>query len=205
MHVDTCKEFYVRLTMIYYKKKEVARSRVRGVDIEFDSERLASILGIPGNNSICEYIKEVWEEYKYTKPLEITRKFANDETIMKPRRVRSVEMKPFQRFIHFLVMKNVVPWFGKRDTTSYMDLIYMDHIVSRRLVKVPRVMMRHMNYVISVKDHELLYADWMTMIFEVFGVPLVDKLDSREMSLVSIVFCVSDYIWIYSGYGPLKM
>ncbi|GAB2275313.1 hypothetical protein Dimus_010074 [Dionaea muscipula] len=169
------KEFYARLTMTHYKKKEVARSSVRGVDIAFGSERLTSILSIPGNNGICEYIKEVWEESKYTKPLEITRKFANDNTIIEARRVRSIEIKSFQRFIHFLVMKNVVPQFGKRDTTSYMDLIYMDHIVSRRLVNLPRVMMRHMSYVISVKNHELPYRDWMTMIFEAFDVPLVDK------------------------------
>ncbi|GAB2266509.1 hypothetical protein Dimus_001513 [Dionaea muscipula] len=114
--------------------------------------RLASILGIPGNNDISEYIKEVWEESKYTKPLEITRKFANDNTIMEERRVGSIEMKPLQRLIHFLVMKNVVPRFGKRDTTSYMD-----HITFRGLVNLPRVMMRHMSYVISVK--ELPYGD----------------------------------------------
>ncbi|GAB2296252.1 hypothetical protein Dimus_030379, partial [Dionaea muscipula] len=70
---------------------------------------------------------------------------------------------------------NVVPRFGKRDTTSYMDLIYMDHLIVRRLVNLPRVIMRHMSYVISVKDHQLSYSDWMTMIFEEFGVPLVDK------------------------------
>ncbi|GAB2280950.1 hypothetical protein Dimus_015567, partial [Dionaea muscipula] len=52
------KEFYVRLTMSHYKQKEVARSSVRGVDIEFNSEKLASILGFPRNNGICEYIKE---------------------------------------------------------------------------------------------------------------------------------------------------
>ncbi|GAB2271611.1 hypothetical protein Dimus_006442 [Dionaea muscipula] len=45
--------------MIHYKRKEVAQLSIRGVDIEFNSERLASILGIPGNNDICEYIKEV--------------------------------------------------------------------------------------------------------------------------------------------------
>ncbi|GAB2294833.1 hypothetical protein Dimus_029026 [Dionaea muscipula] len=156
-------------------QKERGCSITRGVDIEFDNFRLASILGVPGHNGICEYIEDVWEESKYTKPLEITRKFANDNTITEARRVRSIEIKPFQRFIHFLVMKNVVPRFGKRDTTSYMDLIYMDHIVSRRLVNLPRVMMRHMSYVISVKDHELPYGDWMTMVFEAFGVPLVDK------------------------------
>ncbi|GAB2276479.1 hypothetical protein Dimus_011202 [Dionaea muscipula] len=37
---------------------------------------------------ICEYIEEVWEESRYTKPLEITRRFANDATIMKAGRVR---------------------------------------------------------------------------------------------------------------------
>ncbi|GAB2269115.1 hypothetical protein Dimus_004044, partial [Dionaea muscipula] len=137
--------------------------------------KLASILGIPGNNGICEYIKDVWEESKYTKPLEIIRRFANDETLTAARRVKSGEMKPFQRFIHFLVMKNVVPRFGKRDTSSFMDLTYMDHLMARRLVNLPRVMMRHMSYVISMKDHELPYGDLLIMVFGEFGVPLVDK------------------------------
>ncbi|GAB2285930.1 hypothetical protein Dimus_020361 [Dionaea muscipula] len=119
--------------------------------------------------------KEVWEESKYIKPLEITRKFANDEMITAARRVKSTEMKPFQRFVHFVVMKNVVPRFGKRDTTSFMDLTYMDHLSMRRLVNLPRVMMIHMSYVISVKDHELPYGDWLTMVFKAFNVPLVDK------------------------------
>ncbi|GAB2296314.1 hypothetical protein Dimus_030439, partial [Dionaea muscipula] len=71
---------------------------------------------------ICEYIEEVWEESRYTKPLEITRRFANDATIMKAGRVRSVEMKPSRRFIHFTVMKNVIPRFGKRDTSKLLGL-----------------------------------------------------------------------------------
>ncbi|GAB2297962.1 hypothetical protein Dimus_032045 [Dionaea muscipula] len=58
MHIDAVKEFYARLTLVHYKKKDVARSRVRGVDIEFDYMRLASITGVPGNNGICEYMKE---------------------------------------------------------------------------------------------------------------------------------------------------
>ncbi|GAB2280520.1 hypothetical protein Dimus_015146 [Dionaea muscipula] len=163
------------MIVTHLKKKDVVKSKVRGVDLEFDHEKLATILGVPGKNEICEYIKEVWEESKYTKPLEITRRFANDDTIVKARRVKSVEMKPSQRFIHFLVMKNVIPRFGKRDTTSFMDLGYMDHLTARRLVNLPRVMMRHMSYVISIKDHELQYGDWLTMVFEAFGVPLVDK------------------------------
>ncbi|GAB2283593.1 hypothetical protein Dimus_018100 [Dionaea muscipula] len=84
------------MTVTHLKKRDVVKSKVRGVDLEFDHEKLATILGVPGKNGICEYIKEVWEESKYTKPLEITRRFANDDTIMKARRVKSVEMKPSQ-------------------------------------------------------------------------------------------------------------
>ncbi|GAB2296208.1 hypothetical protein Dimus_030336 [Dionaea muscipula] len=143
MHTIARKEFYANLTVYIYKKKEIAKSRIKGVKIKFDSMKLASILDVPGHTGISEYIKEVWEESKYIKPLEITRKFANNNLINVARRVQSTEMKPFQRFVHFVVMKNVVPRFGKRDITSLMDLTYMDHL--------------------------------LTMIFEEFRVPLVDK------------------------------
>ncbi|GAB2268959.1 hypothetical protein Dimus_003894 [Dionaea muscipula] len=65
------------MTVIHLKKKDVVKSKVRGVEVEFDHEKLATILGIPGNNGICEYVKEVWEESKYIKPLEITRRGEN--------------------------------------------------------------------------------------------------------------------------------
>ncbi|GAB2268675.1 hypothetical protein Dimus_003626 [Dionaea muscipula] len=87
--MDAVKEFYAWMTVIHLKKKDVVKISVKGVAIEFDHLKLASILGIPGNNGICEYIKDVWEEYKYTKPLEITRSFANNETLTAARRVKS--------------------------------------------------------------------------------------------------------------------
>ncbi|GAB2276501.1 hypothetical protein Dimus_011223 [Dionaea muscipula] len=40
------------MSMIHSKKKDIVKSKVRGVDIEFDHEKLATILGIPGNNGI---------------------------------------------------------------------------------------------------------------------------------------------------------
>ncbi|GAB2288910.1 hypothetical protein Dimus_023215 [Dionaea muscipula] len=81
------------MTVIHLKKKDVVKSSVKGVKIEFDHLNLASILGIPSDNGMREYIKDVWEESKYTKPLEITRRFANDETLMAARRVKSVDKK----------------------------------------------------------------------------------------------------------------
>ncbi|GAB2302080.1 hypothetical protein Dimus_036101 [Dionaea muscipula] len=69
------------MTVIHLKKKDVVKSKVRGVEVEFDHEKLATILGIHRNNGIREYVKDVWEESKYIKPLEITRRFANNETL----------------------------------------------------------------------------------------------------------------------------
>ncbi|GAB2299462.1 hypothetical protein Dimus_033530 [Dionaea muscipula] len=116
------------MKVTHLRKKDVIKSSVKGIDIEFDHERLATILGVHSENGMREYIKE-----------------------------------------------NVIPRFGKRDTSSFMDLTYMDHLMTRRLVNLPRVMMRHMSYVISMKDHELPYGDWLTLVFEAFGVPLVIK------------------------------
>ncbi|GAB2278667.1 hypothetical protein Dimus_013343 [Dionaea muscipula] len=108
VNVDAVKEFYAKMTVIHLKKKDVVKSSVKGISIEFDHERLAAILDVPGRTGICEYIKEVWEESRYTKPLDITRRVANDETI-------------------------------------------------------------------TAADHELPYGDWLTLVFEAFGVPLVIK------------------------------
>ncbi|GAB2298962.1 hypothetical protein Dimus_033038, partial [Dionaea muscipula] len=132
VHIDAVKEFYTKMSVIHLKKKDVVKSSVKGVVMEFDHEKLTAILGVPGTNGIS-------------------------------RRVKSGELKHFQRFVHFLMMKNVVPRFGKRDTSSFLDLTYMDHLMSRRLVNMPRVMIRHRSHMISMKDHGLPYGDWLTM------------------------------------------
>ncbi|GAB2293222.1 hypothetical protein Dimus_027430 [Dionaea muscipula] len=126
--VDAVKEFYAKMIVIHLKKKDVVKSSVKGVTIEFDHDKLASILGVPGKNGICEYIKDVWEESKYTKPLEITRRFANDETLMAARRVKSgEEPKRYDYFEEtFLTMckltrENGVWWVGTRENRRRDD------------------------------------------------------------------------------------
>ncbi|GAB2302178.1 hypothetical protein Dimus_036195 [Dionaea muscipula] len=121
------------MTVRLSNKKDVATTRVRGVNIELDCMTLASILKIPENFGLSDYVKDVWEEAKYCKPLEITRKFANDNTLIEASRVKSIEMRPFQRLLHIFVMKNLVPRFGKRDLTSFMDLAYMEELITRIL------------------------------------------------------------------------
>ncbi|GAB2290492.1 hypothetical protein Dimus_024769, partial [Dionaea muscipula] len=39
VHVDAVKEFYAKMTRIHLKKKDVVKSSVKGISIEFDHER----------------------------------------------------------------------------------------------------------------------------------------------------------------------
>ncbi|GAB2270159.1 hypothetical protein Dimus_005066 [Dionaea muscipula] len=75
---------WVSNVMEVIKRREMGESvqkKRAGVAIEFDQLKSASTLSIPRNNGIYEYIKDVWEESEYTKPFELTRRFANDETL----------------------------------------------------------------------------------------------------------------------------
>ncbi|GAB2294415.1 hypothetical protein Dimus_028623 [Dionaea muscipula] len=111
------------MTVIHLKKKDIVKSEVRGVDLEFDNEKLATILGVHGKNGICEYIEEVWEESEYTKPLEITGRFANDATDHEGRKSAIDRDETFSKGLFiFTVMKNVIPRFGKRDTSKLLGL-----------------------------------------------------------------------------------
>ncbi|GAB2276062.1 hypothetical protein Dimus_010803 [Dionaea muscipula] len=138
--IDAVKEFYVKMTVIHLKKKDVVKSSMKGVAIEFDHDRLASILGVPGKNGICEYIKDVWEESKYTKPLEITRRFANNETLTAARRVKSEFGVPLvvkkgeepKRYDYFeetfltmckLIRENGVWWVGTGENRRRDDVV----------------------------------------------------------------------------------
>ncbi|GAB2270736.1 hypothetical protein Dimus_005606 [Dionaea muscipula] len=145
------------------------------MNIELDGMTFVTILGIPGNWGLCDYIKEVWEEGKYCKPLEITRKFSNDQLIMEVGRVSPNVMRPFQRMLHIFVMKNLLPRFGKRDIASFMDLTYMEYLTAKLPINLPRLMIRHMSYMISVPQHERPYSELLTRVFEAFEVPLNDK------------------------------
>ncbi|GAB2272942.1 hypothetical protein Dimus_007756 [Dionaea muscipula] len=84
VHIDAVKEFYAKLTMSHNRKKDVARSKVRGFEIEFDHQKLASILGIPGNNGIYKKGEEP-KRYDYFEETFLTMcKLKRDDEIEAP-------------------------------------------------------------------------------------------------------------------------
>ncbi|GAB2271054.1 hypothetical protein Dimus_005904 [Dionaea muscipula] len=124
---------------------------------------------------ICEYIEEVWEESRYTKPLEITGKFANDATIMKAEKSAIGRDETFSKVYSFSGDEKCDTSIWEERHLKLLGLDIYGSFNGKEVDQSPRVMMRHMSYVISMKDHELPYGDWLTLVFEAFGVPLVIK------------------------------
>ncbi|GAB2299969.1 hypothetical protein Dimus_034014 [Dionaea muscipula] len=115
------------IVVIHLKKKDVVKSSVKGVAIEFDHDKVASVLGVPGKNGMREYIKDVWEESSTRSHLRLLGGLRNDEAIMD-------------------LGREILE-------ASWISLTWIIDI--REIGEYARVMMRHMSYVISVKDHEL--------------------------------------------------
>ncbi|GAB2296162.1 hypothetical protein Dimus_030295 [Dionaea muscipula] len=76
-------------------------------------DRLPSLV-FPGKNGICEYIKDVWEESKYTKPLEITRRFANNEILTIAEELNLDHELPYGDWLTMVFKEFGVPLVGKK-------------------------------------------------------------------------------------------
>ncbi|GAB2301910.1 hypothetical protein Dimus_035932 [Dionaea muscipula] len=55
-----------------FEEKGYREVKSKRSQVEFDHEKLATILVSPGIMGSREYVKDAWEESKYIKPLEIT-------------------------------------------------------------------------------------------------------------------------------------
>ncbi|GAB2290851.1 hypothetical protein Dimus_025115 [Dionaea muscipula] len=66
VHINAVKEFYARLSMVHHKKKAVAKSSVRGVDIEFDNERRRDDeVAAPAENEEVHEEEEVHDDFDW--------------------------------------------------------------------------------------------------------------------------------------------
>ncbi|GAB2286339.1 hypothetical protein Dimus_020755, partial [Dionaea muscipula] len=114
VHVDAVKEFYAKMTVIHLKKKDVVKSSVKGISIEFDHEQCVAILDVH------------WKKL---------------ECVNTSRRC------------------------GKSQGTQN-HLTLQEGLQMMKPSQLPEELSL---------DHELPYGDWLTLVFEAFGVPLVVK------------------------------
>ncbi|GAB2275998.1 hypothetical protein Dimus_010741 [Dionaea muscipula] len=90
------------MTVIHLKKKDVVKSSVKGISIEFDHEQCVAILDVHWKKLEFVNTSRRYGKSRGTQnPLRSPRRFANDATIMKAGRVRSVEMKPSRKVHSF--------------------------------------------------------------------------------------------------------
>ncbi|GAB2283034.1 hypothetical protein Dimus_017565, partial [Dionaea muscipula] len=137
VHVDAVKEFYAKMTVIHLKKKDVVKSSVKGISIEFDHEQSVAILDVHWKK-----LESVNTSRRYEKSQGQKSAVSRDETFSKVYSFSGNE---------------------KCDTSIWEE---------RHLKLLGFDIYGSLN---GKEDHELPHGDWLTLVFEAFGVPLVIK------------------------------
>ncbi|GAB2270486.1 hypothetical protein Dimus_005380 [Dionaea muscipula] len=118
------KEFYAKMTVVHLKKKDVIKSSVKGIGIEFDHEQ--------------------WP--------------------------------PYLVCLEEMECVNTSKKCGRNQNTQ-----------SHLRLQGDLQMMKHSQLPEELNtDHELPYGDWLTLIFEAFGVPLVIKKEKNLRNTISL-------------------
>ncbi|GAB2286802.1 hypothetical protein Dimus_021195 [Dionaea muscipula] len=128
------KEFYAKMTVVHLKKKDVIKSSVKGIGIEFDHEQWPPYL-------VC------LEEMEY---VNTSKKCGRNQNTQSHLRLQG----DLQMMKHSQLPGRVKYDLGRETLeASWIDIYGSSN--GKEDSRYARVMMRHMSYVISMKDHEL--------------------------------------------------
>ncbi|GAB2273644.1 hypothetical protein Dimus_008426, partial [Dionaea muscipula] len=92
-------------------------------------------------------------------------------------------MLPFSRILHLFVIKNVVPRSGKRGEAGFLDLALMEHLIKRKRINLPELMIQHMFHAVSRINHDLPYGMSISKVLNHFRVPLCDILQEKNSEM----------------------
>lgn len=72
-------------------------------------------------------------------------------------------------------MGKVVLLLNGSNRSGFVDLKYMAYFLQGHAINFPRLILKHMTYLINTSSHELPYGDLLMLVFKVFNVPLQHK------------------------------
>ncbi|GAB2276394.1 hypothetical protein Dimus_011122 [Dionaea muscipula] len=109
-------------------------SQVSGVETRLDGKNLGEILEIP-YKGFKTYAKGIWPKSKFCNPFVAAQRFAHDQAIPIARRVKTMEMRPFTKFLHLFVLKKTATVAANVPDTEGADPLSAALTVIERLKK----------------------------------------------------------------------
>ncbi|GAV92592.1 hypothetical protein CFOL_v3_35970 [Cephalotus follicularis] len=178
-YVELVKEFYRNLLNVSGDCDNLEiKSKVSKSVIKFDDKLLGEILSVPAVGS------RFFETKKWPKDPDLVledclRVFYPNENVFggmaKPTNLLSAE----HRLLHNIVATHVLPTSGGHEKMSYQHLYIMWHVVTRKPLNLPYLIMKNMLRASSKIDGALPYGMVITKIFSYFGILPGNEIPSR--------------------------
>ncbi|GAV72049.1 hypothetical protein CFOL_v3_15538 [Cephalotus follicularis] len=178
-YIELVKEFYSNLLNVGGDCDNLGiKSKVSKSVIKFDGKLLGGILSVPADGSKFFETKK-WPEDPELVLEDCLRVFYLNENLFggmaKPTNVLSAE----HRLLHHIVSTHVLPTSGGHEKMSYQDLYVMWHVVARKPLNLPYLIMKNMLRASSRIDGALPYGMVITKIFPQFGFFPANEIPSR--------------------------
>ncbi|GAV67213.1 hypothetical protein CFOL_v3_10721 [Cephalotus follicularis] len=178
-YVEIVKEFYSNMFNVSdgCDIMEI-KAKVNKIVIKFDDKLLGNILGVPGDGSKFFETKK-WPEDPDLVLEDRLRVFYPNENVFggmaKPTNLLGAE----HRLLHHITSTHILPTSGGHEKMSYQDLYIMWHVVTRKPLNLPHLIMKNMLRASSKVDGALPYGMVITKILSHFGIVVGNEVASR--------------------------
>ncbi|GAV91253.1 hypothetical protein CFOL_v3_34652 [Cephalotus follicularis] len=154
------------------------KTKVSKTVIKFDDKLLGDILGVPATGSRFFETKK-WLEVPKLVLEDCLRVFYSNENVFggmtKPTNILGAE----HRLIHHIVATHVLPTSGGHEKMSYRDLYIIWHVVTRKPLNLPHLIMKNILRASSKVEGALPYGMVITKIIDHFGILPGNEVPSR--------------------------
>ena len=162
-------EFY---TNAYGTNRQIW-SCVKGKVFDLTPSTLGTLLKIP-SNGWKEYVQGTWPDMKEIgEPIELVRKFAQDDSILKPRPVLLKELSSLHKMLLAMVFRMILPRDHRRTEAMFLDMVIMELLLQKKQIDLPALMIMHIHRVACSEDqksrHALGYGFWLGDVFDQLG------------------------------------
>ncbi|GAV73121.1 hypothetical protein CFOL_v3_16608 [Cephalotus follicularis] len=179
-YVETVKEFYSNLSNVGDDCDNLLelKSKVNKTVIKFDDRMLGNILNVPAAGSKFFETKK-WPEDSKLVLEDCLRVFYHDENVFggmaKPTNLLGAE----HRLLHHITATHILPTSGGHEKMSYQGLYIMWHIVSRKALNLPHLIMKNMLRATFKVEGALPYGMVITKILSHFAIVFGNEVASR--------------------------
>ncbi|GAV89510.1 hypothetical protein CFOL_v3_32924 [Cephalotus follicularis] len=179
-YIKLVKDFYSNLKMVSDQNQEFAvTSVVKGQRMYLDARILASILHIP-HTGIYVFEHKKWPEVEGFHPNQILSiLYPNDPNIHPNMSLTTNRLSVDHRFLHHLIVHQILPTGGGYAKLSRMQVFIMWCIISKIEFCFPLLILKTMVRAYSQKKSVLPYGSLLTLVFLHYHIPLDGEISTK--------------------------